>query len=767
MNQQWTLHYGYLDASDIARGQKRPYHIDVIEFHSLEAALIHYPAFSWWEVISPSLQVVLSSSRGFDPATCPAPSFCARQILNARFHGLFPEVEWEENIDYISHDDGETWEPAVLGNDAPVPFRSNDKKSIRPGVVKYLTLSPSADSAHPAHVHIRHSSGSAFVPLSSLRLEPVLKGQYSLKIGHRTYAICTAVEADQARALGVVCRRVDREIDNGLRKAWKPGAILIQKKDNERQTVRGYVRGNLGMDKRTINVAGYNGTYTYQKTAWILSHIPTGLAVASFDQRNHTERTADELRASIPGFTDGDPGLLITGEMKDRISAIVFGESPESGATISPDDNINDRTIEEKERGKEMAKPQAPAPATPALPALDFSRLVSFKLFADGGGFGPTSFHGYPITADYRLYRFPPADPVPADYKANYVIIFHVHFRVTEILQSEGWDGDEFEYTKWSLGNKSALDYFATNDMQTPAGIDDGLEELRLYASNTSAQVAYETLRMCKEGLDKKDLANTAGRWLVGQKDDAKIQKSSGCYKAMQLTASTIHPVNPEFVYEYEEKEKGEMVPKKILDFTYQPKAGTIPGADGYPLGANLLVGMAGLWDTHTFDLGTIKGKAASQKVLYLSAYDGRYEVNADGDLMTGGASKSSVVVPAASKAAGKATSKPTPAAAAEITPEDTSAAEESEDTETKLKRLLTAHLVKVGKPVPWPNLPQAILTGNFHATEMKGALDSLKQLFADAPDNETAKEWLSIGMVEEPVYIKDGNTLLIYEAAE
>lgn len=93
--EKWCLSFGWVRTGPYgqAKPTDRPTHIETTTFHSLEAALKYPSRGSWWEITSPDGQVVMSSHKGFDEEASPNLSLCARQILNTRYPGSFPDVE--------------------------------------------------------------------------------------------------------------------------------------------------------------------------------------------------------------------------------------------------------------------------------------------------------------------------------------------------------------------------------------------------------------------------------------------------------------------------------------------------------------------------------------------------------------------------------------------------------------------------------------------------------------------------------------------------
>jgi len=125
-----------------------------------------------------------------------------------------------------------------------------------------------------------------------------------------------------ARDLGIKIKERGPRVElsgKRLPKAWKPGLFTIDI-EGKQSTIRGFVRGSLAIDYRSVEIKGYVGC-TYQGMRWCLTHVPSGGRIATQKYRSHTEELADKLRESVPELTDGD--AEITAEIKSRARSVV------------------------------------------------------------------------------------------------------------------------------------------------------------------------------------------------------------------------------------------------------------------------------------------------------------------------------------------------------------------------------------------------------------------------------------------------------------
>lgn len=343
MNEVWRLSYGwrYHDPNrslSLSRLSERPGHIETIPFHSLEAALKHLSLGSWWEITQPDGRVVMSSYKGFDETVCPNPSLCARQILG---NYLFPDAFPTDEIgsDLVSHDDGVTWEPVLLGvKNPPLAKNGHHPHKSKPVLVKMISVEPSEE---PNRITIHHTSGQTTIRCDRLEIRQTPKGAVT-----GTYnLVILDPESDNARGVyatldndmmilahllgvGIAGKQADQAVGVGgvrLVKSWKPGLFKRAQKDGPLIDTRGHVRGSLAIDRRMTDVKGgyAEHTYTYQTQLWHLTHIPTGLLIVRCRKRVRVEEIADELREEIPELTDGDDDVVVDAEMRKRAQAVV------------------------------------------------------------------------------------------------------------------------------------------------------------------------------------------------------------------------------------------------------------------------------------------------------------------------------------------------------------------------------------------------------------------------------------------------------------
>lgn len=411
-----------------------------------------------------------------------------------------------------------------------------------------------------------------------------------------------------------------------------------------------------------------------------------------------------------------------------------------------------------------MAPKAQPTPSSP--PALDFSRLVSHTEMAEGSGsFGPTSFRGTIIDAGYCPHRFM-SDPPKPDQNPAYFMILWARFRVHEVLDTEsGWDPDDhgnvFEHTGWKLGGKSLQYLFATNDAQTPAGISGGFEEQALMAAGRTDRGEMVTFT--------DPIEETRGRWIMGipgvPENKAKLEPKSGYAVFLRESVPAVEAVDPSLVVSWENK-KGET--EKNLNVN-------MPGEDGYPLGARFFIGLSGVWDTKSIQLD-IKGEKATQKVLYLTSFDGRVDVGEEGEMQptqqapaptasAGSAKKaaptdrqSQYVTPMRTAAKKAAASAPT-AATSEPNTDTESGEDEPQDMQSKINRLILQTLPVSGH-VSEIDLAKQVgpqLTKVFQAGELPKAVEVYKATVKAAPDKTAAQSMSDMGMA--PLFTYDAGS--------
>jgi hypothetical protein len=410
-----------------------------------------------------------------------------------------------------------------------------------------------------------------------------------------------------------------------------------------------------------------------------------------------------------------------------------------------------------------MAKSAPTSPTSPTSPpqALDFSRLVSHTEMAEGSGsFGPTSFRGTIIEAGYCPHRFM-SDPPKPDQNPAYFAILWAKFRVDEVLDSEsGWDPDDhdnvFEHTGWKLGGKSLQYLFATNDAETPAGISGGFEELALMAAGRTDRGEMVTFT--------DPIEATRGRWIMAipgvPENKTKLEPKSGYAIFLRESVPAVEAVDPSLVVSWQNK-KGET--EKNLNVN-------MLGEDGYPLGARFFVGLSGVWDTKTLQLD-IKGGKVTQKVLYLTSFDGRVDVGEEGEMQTPAQAPSTTTTTATTtKKTGTATTATTKNAAAQTPAQtaatstttetgDASGEDEPQDMQSKITRLILSTLpvsghvseIDLAKQVG-PQLTKVFLPG-----ELPKAVEVYKATVKAAPDKAGAQSMSDMGMA--PMFTYDATS--------
>lgn len=358
----WCLSFGWIGSTLDVWGHRKtitkPEHINALYFHSLEAALKHPSRGSWWEITAPDGQVVVSSYSGIDdryksdteggegggdPALLSL-SLCACQILNTRYPGSYPEsIEVTDTLDrlgsdLVSRDDGVTWETVLLGagKDTPKP------KPPRPRHLSILSVDLIAEKPVDKIV-IRHASGTITIRVDALEIRAG-KSSHSLHVtdpttGRMKGVIASEIAGGVVAVLEAYGVRVDKPHSGissvRLIKTWKPGLFKVQQKIEGEVTyrdVKGFVRGNLGIDRRSAEITNRYGadgehTYTYKALLWHLTHIPTGLLIARYKHRVDAEGLADLLRERVEELTDGECDVRDTvGRVREAIDEYAKGD---------------------------------------------------------------------------------------------------------------------------------------------------------------------------------------------------------------------------------------------------------------------------------------------------------------------------------------------------------------------------------------------------------------------------------------------------------
>jgi hypothetical protein len=404
---------------------------------------------------------------------------------------------------------------------------------------------------------------------------------------------------------------------------------------------------------------------------------------------------------------------------------------------------------------------------------LDFlSRLPKHTETAEGGGFGPKSFRGYPVEAAYMMHRMAKAETLKAnpDMDARYTLNLWVKFHVDEVLDSEtGWDPADhdstFEYT-WKLGGKSLQWFYATNDGQ-PAGIDTD-------EKGKPAPITMEMLDIFAKGrVDgggvvsfDGDPETLKGRWFLARpgipENKTKLEPKSSYYMHMLESAPAIEAVRPDLVTTYADK-KG----KEFRIFNID-----IPAADGLPSFALYWVGLSGVWDTKVVTLDNLKddkGNPVKQQFLFISQFDEKLELEGGAEATT---TAESTPAPAATKAT---TSKPTAAtsttkaAAKPAAAKSSSTSSSSDDAPDSLTehvtRLILASLPDKGKDILHNLLARAVVveSGEFKpgTAEIRNANQALKDVLESTPSREDADLSVELGDTP-PLFVYDKSTLKV-----
>jgi hypothetical protein len=372
--EKWTLSYGwsYRRPGDLAIDfSARPGHVETTTFHSLEAAL-HYPERgTWQEIRDPAGNVVMVTGKGFDETACPNPSLCAKQILNTRFPGMYPDAEMDavlDSIDSVSHDDGKTWSRIILGAKQDGSGKVNGHKvSTSASRLENLTLalgpgtsSPKEDTVEIKYGEFGHEqeegiftiynppprrkpAGRIVIRKSALSIRQNKNNTYDIVIRKpdekRVRVFAAGIEQsviDTGRTFGITIEAQESARPDGLPRSWKPGLFKIACKERETENgpetitqkeMRGFVRGSLGIDRRLVDQTGYGGS-SWKVLRWCLTHIPTGTGIVMCKARKGVEEIADGLRDAIPELTDDDADD-VTEDIKIKARAVLekFGIS--------------------------------------------------------------------------------------------------------------------------------------------------------------------------------------------------------------------------------------------------------------------------------------------------------------------------------------------------------------------------------------------------------------------------------------------------------
>lgn len=375
--------------------------------------------------------------------------------------------------------------------------------------------------------------------------------------------------------------------------------------------------------------------------------------------------------------------------------------------------------------------------------AIDFSKLPSLTEVAEGGGFGPSSFRGYPIAAAFMPHRY--GKEFKPNQNASYFVALWVKFHVDEVLDTEsGWDPDDhdqvFDYY-WKAGSKSLNYFFPTNDGINPAGVEKDGAHLSFEALDLMAAGRVESGGLVTFDGEPESLH---GRWLFPRPNipdsKTKLEGKSGLYLSMKDSAPAVEAVDPELVITAAGKKPGDEV--KVLNI-YKP------GPDGLPLGAEFWVGLNGVWDTKKITL-EIKDKATGQqanvdqKYLFLTTFDGRVEVE-DGGTGEAEAQTKTTTPTTAKKSSTTKKSTPPPASESDSEPES---------LDVKINRLILSSLPDKGA-VTRQVLALAVVrdSGEFAQKEAPAAMTATNRIITSAPDKAGAKELAEAGMEVEFVY--------------
>jgi len=353
---------------------------------------------------------------------------------------------------------------------------------------------------------------------------------------------------------------------------------------------------------------------------------------------------------------------------------------------------------------------------------LDFSALPSLTEYAESGSFGPTSFRGYIVEAGYTPHRVTPKE-IKDETDLRYKLHLWAKFYVLEVLDAEsGWDPADHDNTYehyWSLGGKSLQYFFSTNDTKTPAGLSGGFPEQAMMAAGRTEGGSPVTWKP-DEG---HDVSETRGRWFFSvpgtPENRRKIEPKSGYAIMLRESVPAVEATDPSLILTFNNK-KGEE--EKTLALYAE-------GPDGYPLGAEFFVGLEGVWDTKkiALEIGE-KKEAATQKVLFLTSFDGRRAIE-------GGEAEEDT------EQAEKAADKPKAASPTKKATPATSATSEGSLSDRITEQILKA-LPDHGKSISKKDLTPKVLRDSkaFSAKELAEALTDLNRQLEEAPTSETAE---------------------------
>lgn len=369
---------------------------------------------------------------------------------------------------------------------------------------------------------------------------------------------------------------------------------------------------------------------------------------------------------------------------------------------------------------------------------------------SEGGIFGPSSFEGYPIEAAFTLHRMSSSPPTPeqekkmlsGEFSAGYTLALWVKFRVTQALEPSNWDGEEFEHT-WSLGKTAALNIYPCSppDISIPCGFPAEGSDI---GGGRKAPNPFEALGIYAKGIFEVqgkqhiltldgDPAKYRGRWYQSYKDGKpssdpyNLNSKCSFIKMCDESAEAIKETDPSLVLS-----KTDLKTEKVRNTLNI----WIVGPDGDPYGAEFFVGLAGTWDTKSFEF-EMKGKTdkGEQKVLYLSNYTGRVEVSKAGTPPAQAAAGKS------GKGKGKAATPASAPASAPATP-DTDTTPDTLDE--KLLALILKNLPTDGH-IAELNLAKAVLVGNFTPTEIPAAQARFMEILRAAPDSKDAAQTVAL----------------------
>lgn len=383
---------------------------------------------------------------------------------------------------------------------------------------------------------------------------------------------------------------------------------------------------------------------------------------------------------------------------------------------------------------------------------------------SEGGSLaGPSSFRGYPLEAAFTLHRMGSHPPTPeqeqkmlsGDMGAHYVIALWARFKVLDVMEPVGWEGrpespDTFEHT-WSLGGKSAQVFYVTNaqddsELGKPWGLDGGFEEQAVYAAGVFERGGKRIVMSLPHEKDGKpiDLSHYRGRWYLAipgvPETKTKLNDKCGYVNLLHESAPVVKAVDPSMVVPVPTGKKDEVRDQLAI--------WNLTDSEGNPLGADFFIGLLGNWDMKKVGSFTPKGEKEErdQRVLCLTHFEGRV-----GETVTESASAgSSKSPPSTAKKSAAATSTPAPAPA-----------NGTGTLEDRVRAAIVEALPASGTiPVVGAgSLTMAVVQAlNIKkGTEAKAALELIKQIASEAPeDEESAKSLTDMG-VEVAFLHKEG----------